>query len=110
MKVALFLPDLGGGGAERVFALLARGLVAQGIDAQIVLVKAQGPHLEAVRSNVPVMTLECPRHGTVCSGCYGTCGALGPISSLRRWTTPASSLSGRVGWRVCRLGWSSPIT
>lgn len=57
MRVALFLPNLGGGGAERVFALLAEGLAARGIDTEVVLVRAEGPHLAAVKAVVPVVDL-----------------------------------------------------
>ena len=57
MKVAIFLPSLGGGGAERVFALLAEGLAARGIDTEVVLVHAEGPYLAAVRAVVPVVDL-----------------------------------------------------
>jgi glycosyltransferase involved in cell wall biosynthesis len=61
MRVALFLPNLGGGGAERVFALLAEGLAARGIDTEVVLVHAEGPHLAAVQAVVPVVDLHVGR-------------------------------------------------
>ena len=57
IKVALFLPNLSGGGAERVFAVLAEGLVARGIKTEVVLVRAEGPHLAAVEAIVPVVDL-----------------------------------------------------
>ena len=57
MKVALFLPNLAGGGAERVFALLAEGLAERGIDTEVVLVQAIGPHVAAVAAAVPVIDL-----------------------------------------------------
>lgn len=57
MRVALFLPNLGGGGAERVFALLAEGLAARGIETEVVLARAEGPHVAAVRAVVPVVDL-----------------------------------------------------
>ena len=57
MKVALFLPNMAGGGAERVFALLAEGLAERGIDTEVVLVQAIGPHLAAVAAAVPVIDL-----------------------------------------------------
>jgi glycosyltransferase involved in cell wall biosynthesis len=61
MKVAIFLPDLSGGGAERVFALLAEGLAARGIDTEVVLVHATGPHLATVQAVVPVVDLHIGR-------------------------------------------------
>jgi glycosyltransferase involved in cell wall biosynthesis len=57
MRVALFLPNLAGGGAERVFAVLAEGLAAGGIETEMVLADAEGPHLAAVRATVPVIDL-----------------------------------------------------
>jgi glycosyltransferase involved in cell wall biosynthesis len=57
MRVALFLPNLSGGGAERVFALLAEGLAARGIETEVVLARAEGPHVAAVRAAVPVVDL-----------------------------------------------------
>ncbi len=67
MRVALFLPNLGGGGAERVFALLAEALAARGIETEVVLARAQGPHLAGVRAVVPVVDLDvsATRHGIV---------------------------------------------
>jgi glycosyltransferase involved in cell wall biosynthesis len=57
MRVALFLPNMSGGGAERVFALLAEGLAARGIETEVVLVHAEGPHLASVQAVVPVTDL-----------------------------------------------------
>jgi len=57
MRVALFLPNLAGGGAERVFALLAEGLAARGVETEMVLARAEGPHVAAVRAVVPVVDL-----------------------------------------------------
>jgi glycosyltransferase involved in cell wall biosynthesis len=57
VRVALFLPNLSGGGAERVFALLAEGLAARGIETEVVLARAEGPHVAAVRAVVPVVDL-----------------------------------------------------
>ena len=58
MKVSLFLPNLSGGGSARVFALLAEGLAARGIDTEVVLVRAEGPRLAAVRAVMPVIDLD----------------------------------------------------
>lgn len=58
VKVALFLPNMGGGGAERVFALLAEALADRGIDTEVVLVRAEGPHLARVTSRMPVIDLD----------------------------------------------------
>lgn len=56
-KVAIFLPGLDGGGAERVMLNLARGLVELGIKVDLVLVRAEGPYLSQVPSKVRVVSL-----------------------------------------------------
>ena len=57
LSVAIFLPALDGGGAERVMLNLARGFVAQGIKVDLVLVRAAGPYLSQVPSQVRVVSL-----------------------------------------------------
>ena len=47
-KIALFLPSLRGGGAERMMAHLARGFIERGLNVDIVLAKAEGPYLSQV--------------------------------------------------------------
>ena len=49
MRVALLLPELAGGGAERVLLEVAHGLVEHGIDVDIVVVRSGG----ALRDSVP---------------------------------------------------------
>lgn len=60
-KIALFLPSLRGGGAERVMVNLARGFFDQGIDVDLVLVKAEGPYLSEVPGGVRVVDLHSSR-------------------------------------------------
>ena len=45
-KVALFLPSLTSGGAQRVTATLARGIFEQGFDVDVVLARAEGTRPE----------------------------------------------------------------
>lgn len=61
MKIAIFLMDLGGGGAERVMLNLAQGLMDKGIDVELVLVKAEGPYLSQLTSGIKVICLNSPR-------------------------------------------------
>ena len=49
MRIALTLPSLAGGGAQRIFVDLARGLVDRSFDVDIVLVRDEGE----LRDNVP---------------------------------------------------------
>jgi glycosyltransferase involved in cell wall biosynthesis len=46
--IALFLPALWGGGAERVFLNLAVGLAQKGFSVDLILAQAEGPYMEEV--------------------------------------------------------------
>jgi glycosyltransferase involved in cell wall biosynthesis len=59
--LAIFLMDLGGGGAERVMINLACGFAEQGLNVDLVLVKAEGPYLSQLSSKVRVVKLETSR-------------------------------------------------
>jgi glycosyltransferase involved in cell wall biosynthesis len=56
-KVAFFLQDLVGGGAERVMLTLAGGFADRGYDVDLVLVRAEGQHLAEVPPNVRIVAL-----------------------------------------------------
>ena len=56
-KIAFFLQDLFGGGAERVMLTLAGGFADRGYDVDLVLVRAEGQHLADVPPNVRIVTL-----------------------------------------------------
>lgn len=60
-RVALYLPSLRGGGAERVMVLLANGLAKRGYLVDLVVAKAEGPYLSEVHSGVRVVDLVCRR-------------------------------------------------
>jgi glycosyltransferase involved in cell wall biosynthesis len=59
--VALFLPTLGGGGAERVMLTLAQGFVQRGIRVDLVLSKAVGSYAGEVPSGVRMIDLRARR-------------------------------------------------
>lgn len=61
IKIAIFLPSLAGGGAERVMVSLANGFVERGFFVNLVLVKAKGPYLPLVSNKVRVVDLNCSR-------------------------------------------------
>lgn len=61
LRVALFLQDLAGGGAERVMANLASGLAAEGHLVDLVLVRAEGPFMRTVQAPVRIVALNCGR-------------------------------------------------
>jgi len=54
-KVALFLPSLDGGGAERVFVTLANGLAARGVNVDMVLSNATGHFISMLDKNIRVI-------------------------------------------------------
>lgn len=60
-KLALFLPFMGGGGAERVMLNLAIGFAAQGVAVDLVLAKAKGEYLEQVPATVRIIDLNARR-------------------------------------------------
>lgn len=60
-RVAMFLPALAGGGAERVVLNLAAGFATRGFATDLVLAQAEGPYLPMVPANVRVVDLKAPR-------------------------------------------------
>jgi glycosyltransferase involved in cell wall biosynthesis len=60
-KIAFFLPNLAGGGAERVCINLAAGFLARGMGVDFVLVKAEGQLMQAVPAGAKVIDLSAPR-------------------------------------------------
>ncbi len=57
-KIAIFLSDLGGGGAERVMLNLASGFVEQNIDVDLVLVRKIGSYVSQINPKVRVINLK----------------------------------------------------
>ncbi len=55
--VSLFVPNLAGGGAERVMVNLANGLAARGLCVEMVLLKKVGPYLADLDRGVRVVEL-----------------------------------------------------
>ena len=61
VSVAMFLPSLDGGGAERVFVDLANEFSALGLRIDLVLASASGPYLDEVDPSVKIVDLGAPR-------------------------------------------------
>jgi glycosyltransferase involved in cell wall biosynthesis len=61
MRIALFVPSLDGGGAERVTVNLACGLADRGFDVDLVLATRRGPFLAAVPTSVRIVDLGVSR-------------------------------------------------
>ena len=60
-RVALYLPSLRGGGAERVMLGLAKGLWEQGMSVDLVLVRAEGEYLNQLPEGVRLIDLDSHR-------------------------------------------------
>ncbi|MEX2430768.1 MAG: glycosyltransferase, partial [Dehalococcoidia bacterium] len=60
-KIAIYLPSLRGGGAERAMALLAGGIAERGYAVDLVLAKAEGPYLDGLHPDVRVVDLQARR-------------------------------------------------
>ena len=60
-RLAIFLPALYGGGAERIILNLANGLAGQGYAVDLVLAQAEGPYLADVPVSVRLVELNA-RH------------------------------------------------
>ena len=56
-QIAIFLADLGGGGAEKVMMNLANGFVEQGLSVELILVYKEGPYLKQLRPEIKVREL-----------------------------------------------------
>lgn len=56
-QIAIFLPSLVGGGAERVMVNLAEGFLERGYQVDMVLAKAEGPYLKSLPKDINVIDL-----------------------------------------------------
>jgi glycosyltransferase involved in cell wall biosynthesis len=57
VRIALYLPNLDGGGAERMMVNLAQGFAERGVRVDLVLAAARGPYLASVGRDVNVVNL-----------------------------------------------------
>lgn len=65
MRVSILLPDLRGGGVERIRIVLAREFARAGHEVEFVLMQARGELLEEARESFSVIELGTPRARTV---------------------------------------------
>ena len=61
LKIAIFMPNLEGGGAERVMVTLANGFAARGHEVSLVLAARRGPFLDEVAPDVRIVDLRSRR-------------------------------------------------
>lgn len=81
--VALFLPALDAGGAERVMLDLAAAFLERGVAAELVLASRRGPYLRDVPAELPVVDLRRSRVAT----------SLVPLAAYLRRRRPRALLS-----------------
>ena len=60
-KVAIYIPSVEGGGAERVTVTLANAFAQRGVDVDLVLATASGPYLSHVSPAVNIVDLQASR-------------------------------------------------
>lgn len=60
--VALFIPTMRGGGAEKAWANLAGGLVGRGVRVDLVLMERDGPYLSHLPAQVRIVDLADPSY------------------------------------------------
>lgn len=60
-RLAIFLPSLAGGGAERAMLNLAHGIASRGYAVDLVLAQAVGPYLPEVGKSIRLVDLEASR-------------------------------------------------
>jgi glycosyltransferase involved in cell wall biosynthesis len=84
LKIAVFLPSLDGGGAERVFAELCGEFATLGYDVDLVLAAARGPYLADVSPRVRIVDLRA----------NGVLGSLPRLARYLRSARPDVMLSG----------------
>ncbi|MEX2375495.1 MAG: glycosyltransferase [Dehalococcoidia bacterium] len=92
-KLALFLPSLRGGGAERMFVALANGFATREFAVDLVLAKATGPYLEEVGAGVRIVDL----------GATSVARAIPGLARYLRMERPDALLSGLSHANVAAL-------
>lgn len=96
--VAVFLPSLRGGGAERAMLNLAEGFLEEGVNVDLVLAQKEGPYLHRVPQGVSLIDLHAPRIRYAIGGLKSYLGhkrPMGLISSMDH-TNVASLVARRL--------------
>ena len=77
-RIAFFLQDLYGGGAERVMLALAGGIARRGFAVDLVLVRRQGAYVADIPVNIRVIELGTKRTVNSVAALARSFGASGP--------------------------------
>lgn len=93
VHIAIFLPSLNGGGAERVMVSLANAFAGRGYSVDLVLAAAEGPYVGDVAPTVRIVDLKAGR----------VLKALLPLARYMRRERPASMLVAMTHTNVIAL-------
>lgn len=93
VHLALFVPDLSGGGAERVMLNLAHGFADRGLSVDLVLSSARGEYLERVHDNVSIHDLGVKR----------AINSVAPLVHYLRHNQPDALISGLSQTNIAAL-------
>ena len=104
-RVALFFPDLSGGGAERVMLNLAEGFAQRGLGVDMVLVRARGDYLSQVSPGIRVIDLHARNAYAALPGLVGYLRREKPraLLSTLDLTNLIAILAGRMARTPARL-------
>jgi len=104
-RLAIFVPAMLGGGAERAMLNLARGIAERGYAMDLVLAQAEGPYLAEVPESVRVVDLKASRVLTSlpflvrylrCERPQALLSALGHANIIALWARRLASVPTRV--------------
>lgn len=60
-KIAIYIPDLGGGGAQRMMVTLANEFANKGLDVDLVVASFEGPYCSDINEDVRIVDLKASR-------------------------------------------------
>ena len=103
--ISILLPDLRGGGAERVNIDLAHEFVRAGYEVEIVLMKARGEFLEEARQSFSVVDLATPRARALplALSCYLRRRRPDALLAAMWPLTVIAPLAARLSWLRCKM-------
>jgi glycosyltransferase involved in cell wall biosynthesis len=103
-RIALHVPTLAGGGAERVVVNLANEYARRGIKTDLVLYREEGPYLSDINDNVCIVNLEVDK-----APVYAALGAVRPLRRYLSQTEPDVLLSSLTRANIVSILASSTI-
>ena len=100
-KIALFIPNLEGGGAERATVVLANQLIKQGYSVDIILVRKSGPFVKKISKEVKLVVLS-DKIFFYCKPVYALSAFYGLYKYIKR-NKPSHLISSLTGANITTL-------